>query len=463
MSAISNSAALHDRDEGFLVWGVDDASKRPVGTSFDPQVARLGNQPLLVHLSANLDPNVRVEVVQGEVEGCRLVVLRIQPAVLTPVSYRGERYVRTGEAKSVLRNHPEVERALWSKLDKSPFETRPAKTSLNESEVLPLLDFPSYFELLKLPLPENRAATLEQMTTDRLIRCNADGWTITNLGAMLFAKSLGEFEGLSTKAIRVVVYRHAHKAEILRQRTGDRGYAAGFRGLVRWVNEQLPANEHIGEALRTTTTMYPEVAIREVVANALIHQDLSISGAGPTVEVFPNRIEVTNPGRPIIDPSRLDLPPRSRNEMSASLMRRMGMCEELGSGIDRVLHAIEAFQLPAPEFATPGDSVRVTLFAPRGLAQMDADERSRAAYQHAGLMYITDRRMTNATLRKRFGLEDDEYTKVSAVIRDSVDAGLIFPDPPESTARRTAKYVPFWASPAWGGEREPLMSSGSAD
>jgi predicted HTH transcriptional regulator len=316
--------------------------------------------------------------------------------------------------------------------------------------VLPLLDYPAYFDLLKTPLPENRASILERLVADRLIRKEPDGWLITNLGAILFAKSLSDFEALARKAIRVVVYRHDHRAEIVRQHTGDKGYAAGFRGLIRWINQQLPQNEHIGEALRTTTVMYPEVALREIVGNALIHQDLSITGAGPLVEVFPNRIEVLNPGKPIIDPSRLDLPPRSRNEMMAGLMRRLGMCEELGSGIDRVLTAVETFQLPAPEFEEPGEAVRVKLFAHRTFGQLDREGRIRAAYQHAGLMYIMgSRRMTNATLRNRFGLGDGEYTKVSAVIRDALDVGKIVHDPPESTARKTAKYVPYWASPAF--------------
>jgi len=69
--------------------------------------------------------------------------------------------------------------------------------------------------------------------------------------------------------------------------------------------------------------MYPEIAVRELVANALIHQDFSITGAGPMVEVFGDRVEITNPGEPLIDTLRfIDEPPRSRNEMLASLMRR---------------------------------------------------------------------------------------------------------------------------------------------
>jgi len=447
ISAISNAAALHDRDEGYIVWGVDDASRRPIGTKFDPNSVKIGGgQPLLMHLAQTLEPQVQLHVLEGRVDGNQIVALRVPAAAVSPTSYRGERYIRIGESKTTLQGRPE-ERVLFAKLDKAPFETRAAATRLNEPDVLPLIDYPAYFHLLKVPLPENRSAILEQLSADKLIRSEPDGWTITNLGALLFAKSLSHFDTLARKAVRVVVYKRDDRSDIASQRTGDKGYAAGFTGLIRWINDQVPQNVHIGEALRTETKMYPEVAIRELVANALIHQDFAIAGTGPLVEIFPNRMEITNPGRPLIDPKRfLDMPPISRNEKTAALMRRMGMCEELGSGIDRVLVEIEVFQLPAPDFDVTDSSTRVTLFAHRTFAEMDKDERIRAAYQHAGLMYITGRRMTNATLRVRFGLRDDEYTKASSVLRDALTAGVIAPDDPDNKAPRHAKYVPFWAA-----------------
>ena len=96
---------------------------------------------------------------------------------------------------------------------------------------------------------------------------------------------------------------------------------------------------------------FPEIAIREPVANALIHQDFLATGVIPMVEIFPGRIEITNPGHPLVDTQRfLDSPPRSRNEVLASLMRRFRICEEPGSGIDRVVAEIERYHLPAPLF-----------------------------------------------------------------------------------------------------------------
>ena len=94
----------------------------------------------------------------------------------------------------------------------------------------------------------------------------------------------------------------------------------------------LPQNEHIGATFRQVQRLFPEVAIRELIPNALIHQDMTIRGSGPQIELFSDRLEITNPGASLIQPDRMiDLPPRSRNEALASLMRRMDICEEQGS------------------------------------------------------------------------------------------------------------------------------------
>ena len=137
--------------------------------------------------------------------------------------------------------------------------------------------------------------------------------------------------------MRVVQYRGNGRAETLREQEGAKGYASGFKGLIDYIHGVLPTNEVIERDLRKTVPMFPQLAVRELVANALIHQDFFATGAGPMVEIFDDRIEITNPGEPLVDTDRfVDTPPRSRNETLASLMRRYRICEERGSGIDKV-------------------------------------------------------------------------------------------------------------------------------
>ncbi len=171
---------------------------------------------------------------------------------------------------------------------------------------------------------------------------------------MLFAKNLSRFDRLGRKALRVIKYKGTGRTETEREwrdPPSQKGYALAFEPAVAFINSQLPQNEPIGQAFRKEVRMYPETAIRELVANALIHQDFSVTGAGPMVEIFADRMEITNPGEPLVDTLRfIDTPPKSRNEALAAMMRRMKICEEGGTGIDKVVAAVEAFQLPAPDF-----------------------------------------------------------------------------------------------------------------
>ena len=172
--------------------------------------------------------------------------------------------------------------------------------------------------------------------------------------------------------MRVIQYRGTGRIETLKEQVGGKGYASGFEGLIGFINGLLPANEVIEQALRKTVPMFPELAVRELVANALIHQDLFVTGAGPMVEIFDDRIEITNPGEPLVDTQRfVDTPPKSRNEALASLMRRFRICEERGSGIDKVVFQVELFQLPAPDLRGAARVHPSRALRPRPLVEMD--------------------------------------------------------------------------------------------
>jgi predicted HTH transcriptional regulator len=208
---------------------------------------------------------------------------------------------------------------------------------------------------------------------------------------------------------------------------------------------QIPQSEGIEDGLRRQVKLVPEIVVRELVANALIHQDLTVGGASVMVEVFSNRVEITNPGEPVVPVERFIDGYQSRNERLADLMRRMGICEEKSSGIDRVVHAVEDLQLPAPDFRAGHRRTLATVFGPRPFREMARDDRIRACYQHCALKWVTSERMTNRSLRERFRLPDAKAPVVSQVIAATIDAGLVRPDEGVGGSRRFARYVPFWA------------------
>jgi ATP-dependent DNA helicase RecG len=445
ISALANAAALNGKAHAYLLWGVENGSHEIVGTTFDPASARKGNEPLESWLLRLLTPKIHFRFDVVEVEERCVVILEIERASRHPVSFSGTEYIRIGEVKKALKEAPDRERDLWRIFDRTSFEDLVAAERLDADQVLRLLDYPAYFDLLDLPLPPDRDRIIDALADDGLIRpCKAGGWDITNLGAILFAKRIDEFSRLGRKAMRVTQYRGTGRTEPLKEQVGAKGYASGFEGLVGYINGLLPANEVVGQALRKSVPMFPALAVRELVANALIHQDFFVSGAGPMVEIFDGRIEITNPGVPLVDTQRfVDTPPKSRNEALASMMRRFGVCEERGSGIDKVVFQVELYQLPAPLFEVPEGSTRVVLFAHKALSEMDRADRVRACYLHACLKYVTRSFLTNASLRERFGVEERNKAAVSRYIREAVEASMIKPFDRDA-ARRFMKYVPFW-------------------
>ncbi|TVM17097.1 transcriptional regulator [Oceanidesulfovibrio indonesiensis] len=447
ISALSNSAALVGERAGFLVWGVENGTHRIVGTTFDPASARVGSQELESWLVNHLSPRLHFRWHSGTVEGAHVVALEVPAARGYPVRFKDFEFIRVGSYKKKLKDYPDKAKALWKIFERTSFERDIAAEGIDASEVLALLDYPAYFDAVGVPLPENREGILDKLKQERFVLTRQDGgYDITNLGAILFAKDLGKFDRLGRKALRVIFYNGPNRIETIREQTGVKGYIVGYEGAVSYINDRLPANEIIGQALRTEMRMYPEIAIRELVANALIHQDFSIPGAGPMVEIFSDRMEFTNPGQSLIDPLRLiDHRPRSRNEDLAAFMRRVNICEERGSGIDKVITAVEQHQLPPPDFRIVGDNTVAVLFAPKKLAEMDPAEKIRACYQHACLCHESNTRMTNASLRKRFGIKDKNYATASRIIGDTIKAELVRPFDPEGGSKRLASYVPFWA------------------
>ena len=446
ISALSNSAALNGKTNGYIIWGVDDTTHEILGTTFTPSSAKKGGEALENWILRLLEPKIDFKFYEIEIDEKSIVLLEIAPAYRHPVTFSGTEYIRLGSHKKKLKELAEKERELWRIFDKVPFEKQIAVDSIDASEVLGYLEYTKYFELLNIPLPENRNAILEALIADNMVnKLDNAKYAITNLGAILFAKDLSKFNNLKRKAIRVIQYKDNTKFQTTKEIVGNKGYAVGFEGLIEYINNMLPSNEVIKQAFRENKTMYPELSIREVVANAIIHQDFFATGSSVMIEIFSNRFEVTNPGTPLVDTERfLDSPPKSRNEAIASFMRRIGICEERGSGVDKIVIQTELYQLPAPIFETNGDHTVAILFAHKELKDMDKADKIRACYLHASLRYIQHDYMTNTSLRERFNIDVKNRSMVSKIINDAIEANKIaIYDENVGTKART--YIPSWA------------------
>ena len=446
ISALANSAAYKGKDKAYLVWGVHNETHDILGTKYNQYSKLIGNQEIGTWLRNLLSKNADFEFFDTEIDGKTVVVLIIKKAFGTPVTFKKNTYIRSGSNTKSLRDFPAMEAQLWDKLRLTNFEKLAAKTDLPKDEIFKLLDFSVYFDLQDIALPSNQDGILHYILEDEIVVKQDNGlYSITNLGAILFAKRIADFPTLARKAIRVVQYEDDTKLKILKEYNVTKGYAVGFEGLMDFMEALLPSEEVITGSVRKTVTKYPMIALREIIANALIHQDFTVSGSSPLVEIFQSRIEVTNPGLPLIDINRfIDNPPKSRNEILSSLMRRLKMCEELGSGWDRIALECEIMQLPAPKIVLYEENTKITLFSELSYANIPHEEKLWSCYLHACIKYLTHEGLTNSSLRQRFGLEDTASAQISRLIKEAVSIGLIkiFD---ENTAPKHMKYIPAWA------------------
>jgi len=442
------SAFANHPGGGYLVFGVDNTGT-PIGVdeqttdTIVTQLANLGR--------AGLEPPLALDNAIADYETVRLLFVHVPESPVKPVHVRGK-----GLEEGFIRSGGSSRKASRQEIGTLMLNSRtPRWEELNASVLLPSTEFTAklqvepIFRMLERPVPSTQEDMLAWLAGERFIAQEpTGGGYVTNLGAIATARKLADFPDLSRKAVRVVVYDGQNKAKAKQEREDTKGYAISFQGLIEFIMTLLPQSEVIENALRVKRTVYPEIALREIVANALIHQDFSITGAGPLIEIFDDRIEVSNPGGLL--PSKqinriIGTQPESRNEQLARAFRRYKICEERGSGLLKAGLQIELYGLPPIEFTAESNHFKVTLYSPRTFAKMSNHERLEACYQHAVLRYYSAGAMTNTSLRERLKMPEKQRSMVSLLIQEAIDQRLVKPADPANKSRKFAEYVPFWA------------------
>lgn len=434
-------AALANEGGGHLVLGVTDRIPRRVVGSL-----AFASADHLNDLKARIVEKLRMRIDATELQtpaGRVLVITVPSRAPGQAVDFEGAYLMRAGE--DLVPMTQDRLRAIFAE-GKGDWLQEAAAESIDSDSVIALLDTQGFFDLLGQPYPTHRDAVLDKLAGERLIDRTPSGWRVSKLAALLLAKRLDAFApDVARKAPRVVIYDGVNKLNTREDKPGVKGYAVGFEGLLEFVHAAAPRNRFVEEAVRDEVKMFPKQALRELIANALVHQDFDIDGASVMIEMYDDRVEISNPGVPPIKVERFIDEYRSRNERLADLMRRLHICEEKGSGVDKVVDAAEAFQLPAPDFRVGELRTTAVLFAHQEFADMSRGDRVRACYQHCCLQYVSNRKMSNQTLRERFRLAESKVALVSQVIIAAREAGLVKLDESTASSNRYARYLPFWA------------------
>lgn len=393
----------------------------------------------------NLAWSIQLEHAVLDYEGHSVLFVRIPEQQNKPVYLRGkdiyEAYIRS--AGHTVKMSREQVHEMIGQTHGITFEKQVAISSLSKNSVLELLDYKKLYEITDKSLPQHTNRIIDFLCELGLVNSRDDIYDITNLGAILFAHRLSDFNGLATKEVIVRKYASTNNLVMELEYKMTTGYAVGFSDLIDIVM-RMTSKEKI-ETLRTAVPTYPRVAIRELVANMCIHQDFSIKGMPITIEIFADRLVMTNPGFCMNDINRLiDLPPHSRNEEMAQLMLQLDMCERRGSGYDRAVAAIEEMKLPAYKVQSGEDYTRVYLYPQKSLNEMTREEKVTACYQHACILYEDNKTLNNQAVRERFGLDKNKNSVASRIIADTIEQGFIKAFDDKNISKKFTSYIPFY-------------------
>lgn len=432
---------------GFLVFGLEDATGKLLGidkASADKIVEQLANL-----CRAGVEPLVSMDHAIELFDDCPLLFVHIKESAVKPVHLAHksieDSFIRSG---GTTRQASRQDVGALMLNSKTPvFEELHASTLKNATEVMTLLDVAGIHALLKKPTPNNVEEIIYWLQQEKMVEdVDGKGFYITNFGALAAAHNLSQFDGLARKAVRVIQYEGKTKTQGSKEFPGNKGYAIGFEGLIQFLKGILPGSEVIKHALRTDASVYPEIALRELIANALIHQDFTIRGSGPMIEIFADRIEISSPGK-LLPGKKIDrlirATPESRNEVLAAAFRRFNICEERGSGFEKAISAIELFGLPPLKMEETDSSFKVIMYSPKTFAEMTREERIEACYQHSIIQYYGAGGMNNSSLRKRFGMHDKQSPQISLLIKEALSVGKIKLKDPDSS-KKFAVYLPYW-------------------
>lgn len=446
-SAIANILIKDRVPRGYIIWGVSDVGHEIVGTTFSPDTKKVGNEDLLLWLRKHLHPDLDIVFYTLTIDEKTIVVLAINANRTAVSKFDGVPYIRIDKNTRKLADFPETEKQVWKEVVSSSFESMSAAPNLSRDEIEELLDLEAFYELRKNRVPIERSAIFPEIINCNIVTDNKDStYDITNLGALLFATDLTKFDTLKLKAPRVIVYPGDSKVETRLEQIGKRGYAVGFEGLHNFIMEQVKDGEEIVGALRSNIYRFPSLTVRELLANTIIHQDFTVDGTQPMIEIFSNRIVFTNAGKPIVPKDRfVDYPPTSRNQKMADELFKLGICEKRGTGWDKVAEETGKLKYPAPTVSATERHTVVTLMKQKTLTSMTQEEKIWSIYINACFLWVEQVYTTNSTVRELFDIDEGNKAMASRLLSQAVEAGKIkiFD---EDAGSRSRKYVPIYES-----------------
>ena len=398
---VRTAVAFANTAGGTIVIGVKDKSREVAGIA-DPLTdeERLANafaeniRPLLL-------PDIQIQTWRNR----QLLVVTV-PHAVGPYFVRSEGaetgvYVRLGSTNRPAG--PELVAEIRRLTRNTFFDEQPCPEASSED-----VDFRAASEFFAAA---SRPFTPSKRQSLNLVVGRGAHERPTNGAVLLFGKTRSHVFPSAT--IRCARFAGADTARFLDQTEIDEYMPRAVESAIAFIERHTRQGIEIGRVRRREVPEYPVAAVREAVINAIVHADYSIGGGGTKIAVFSDRIEITNPG---LLPFGLTLEAalsgvsRLRNRVIGRTFRELGLIEQGGSGIGRIVAVCAASGLPIPRFEELGTHFRVTLFGEHLAAPVRQEwqtlllehlaKEARISTQAAAKLWNTSDRTARTRLRR---------------------------------------------------------------
>ncbi len=433
--AIANSGG------GNIVLGLTATTPRKVvGTAACSNPAEVERK-----IAAALKPAVKIEIAEIKHPQGRVVVVIVPPrAKGRAVSYEGAFYKKAGGRLAAM-TFDEIARIVpeanghW--LDQI------CVAGLRPAEVIRLLDVGVFYRMSGGSWPEKEGQIMKDLANAGILAPAQDsgGFAITRMGVLLLAESIEECSSeVASKRFTVTRYKGTKKGAGMFQRSYEKGHVPYFDHMMTSTLGQMYNPYIIEGVFGRVIEFVPHAAVKELVLNAIIHQDFSSDGCA-ALDVYDDRVEITNPGEVLTGTDRIIDKQNSRNPKLLRVMQHLRMASQAGAGIDKVIGILEQEQAGPLEVVSEGGTTKVTLFHKKNYGKMNRSLKKTALYQHCVLKHLAGEMMTNGSARARFKIGTKNRITIWRLIKELVDEGKIKPSAENKSSNKYASYLPYWA------------------
>jgi ATP-dependent DNA helicase RecG len=328
---------------GVLLIGVNDANEIK-GVSID------NTKRSAIQNSFNeITPHLACSLSLLDVDGKSIGVIEVPSGTNKPYVLSGAIYVRIGPNTQKLTTAEQM-RDFFQQADRIYFDEAPCKDF--DADTMLDKDFLPVFKA------ESRISPgVPDQQLFKSLKLFSSGHTFKN-GAVLFFGQQPETI-LDRAFIRCIAFDGTDKRFIIDDKPFGGNLFQQYQQAMRWLKGKLNVRYDIegqGGGPRKETWEIPETVFKEAIINALSHRDYYDKGAVIHIEVFSDRVEISNPGGLVsaIPEAEFGKRSHSRNPLIFGLFSRMQLVEQVGSGIGRIQDLMKSAELPEPIFQKEG-------------------------------------------------------------------------------------------------------------